>query len=160
VIANNVVRGQGTTTKIVGQLVASSTTASEKLVDVTDFVTAQTDGVASFLVAQDHRWDVKLPQKTTGDTQTAGLRIAARTTTTPPRLRVFVGGGTTTTTAPTTTTTAPTTTTTVPSGTRVTAEFEQLAIVASSGDSVGVKSDAGASGGKSILYRANAVGDS
>ena len=163
-IANNVVRGQGTTTRILGQLVAVSTTATEKLIDVTDFVAAQTDGYASFLIAQDHRWNVRLPEKTAGDTQSAGLRIAARTTGTPPRLRIFPGGGpttTTTTAAPTTTTTvAPTTTTTTTApAARITAEFERLAVAATSGDSIGTKSDAGASGGKSILYRANAVGD-
>ena len=176
VIANNVVKGQGTTTRMLGQVMANSTTASTKLVDVTDFVTAQTDGFASFLLVQDHRWDVKLPEKTNGDVQPAGIRVASKETASAPALRI-VGAGTpatTTTVAPTTTTTPPTTTTstttpststttstttTTPGATTITAEFESLTVSGSSGDSVGIKSDTQASGGKSVLFRANAVGD-
>lgn len=87
-IANNVVGSPLTTTKILGQLVASSATGTEKLLDVTDFVTAQTDGAASFLVVQDHRWDVKLPEKTAGDTQSAGLAIVSREGTNRPALKL------------------------------------------------------------------------
>lgn len=175
VIANNVVAGQGTTARIVGQLMADSTTAVTKWLDVTDFAISQTDGFASFLVVQDHRFDVKLPEKTTGDTQPAGLRIVSREGTAGPRLVIHSSGAvppsttiasTTTTLPPTTTTTLPPTTTTLPPTTtttapvvRVVAEFESLVVAASSGDSTGIKSDTQASGGKSVLYRSNAVGD-
>ena len=128
----------------------------------TEFVQAQTDGLASFLLVQDHRWDVKLPEKTTGDSQVAGVRVASKETATPPKLQIFASGtGPTTTTSTTspTTTTSSTTSTTTPAGSTITAEFENLTVVSSSGDSIGLKSDTQASGGKSVLFRSNAVGD-
>jgi hypothetical protein len=159
VIANNVVAGQGTTARVVGQLLANSTTARETFLDVTDFVRSQTDGVASFVVVQDHRFDVKLPERTTGDTQVAGLRIVSREGTAGPRLVIHSAAVVPPSTTLAPTTTLPPTTTTAPSVARVVAEFESLAIVASSGDSVGIKSDRQASGGRSVLYRSNTVGD-
>jgi len=226
-IANNVVANQGSRTFVLGQLLADSTTRSERLVDVTDFVTRQSDGQASFLLVQDHRWDVRLPEKTAGDLQPAGLSVASRETASAPALLVHgappvvvaptvtsqpvaqsatVGGSATfSVTAsgtgplayqwrkdgtPMTGATAPSLTltnlaltdagtysvvvsnsagsatssgaalsVTAPVATPVAAEFESLAVAARSGDSVGIKSDSLASGGKSVLYRSNAIGD-
>ncbi|HMZ22459.1 MAG TPA: hypothetical protein PLD20_31300, partial [Blastocatellia bacterium] len=85
VIANNIVANQGTTMQMLGQLVVTSSTNSEKLIDVTEYVRAQTDGFASFAIVQEHRWDVAVPALTTGDTQSDGIKIASRETATPPR---------------------------------------------------------------------------
>lgn len=85
-IARNPVVGQGTTSRILGQCVASSTTAVKRWLDVTDFAKSRTDGFASFLIVQDHRWDVAQPSLTTGDTQPAGLLISSRESGSPPRL--------------------------------------------------------------------------
>jgi len=222
VIANNVVADQGGTTRIVGQVMANSTTATEKLLDVTDFVKGQTDGYASFLLVQDHRWDVKLPELTTGDTQPAGLRVVSREGATRPRLRIHAPGTppvavaaptispnggsfstaqtvtlasstagasiryTTNGSTPTATSGTPYTgpftvsatstvkavaslsgttspvssaTFTISTPVTITAEGESLTVVASSGDSRAVKTDTAASGGKSLLYRSNAIGD-
>ena len=104
---------------------------------MTDFVKSQTDGVASFMLVQDFRWDVKLPEKTPGDLQNAGLRVASRESTTGPKLRVLA----------------------IPVPTTFSAEFESLTVAGTSGDSYATKSDTAASGGKSILMRSNAVGD-
>ncbi len=98
-IANNVVANQGSTTEILGQLVANSTTREDKVVDVTDFIIRQSDGYASFLLVQDHRWDVKLPEKTAGDIQPAGIAITSREGSTKPRLLIY--GGAVVGTAPT-----------------------------------------------------------
>ncbi len=95
-IAHNVVANQGTTTKILGQLWASSTTNTELAVDVTSFVREQADGAVSFLLVQDHRWDNTLDSttsQTVGDTQLDGIKIVSReagTVSVPgPRLRFF-----------------------------------------------------------------------
>lgn len=77
-INHNVVANQGTTTRMLGQIVVSSATAAERQFDVTEFVRSQSDGFVSFLVLQDHRWDVALPSLTTGDTQADGIKIASR----------------------------------------------------------------------------------
>jgi hypothetical protein len=47
----------------------------------------------------------------------------------------------------------------VPGSVTIVAEAESLVIAGSSGDSTGIKSDRQASGGRSLLYRSNAVGD-
>ncbi len=77
-IAHNIIAGQGTTTQMLGQIVANSTVASECCLDVTDFVKSRSDGFASFLVVQEHRWDVAQPSLTVGDTQPAGLVISSK----------------------------------------------------------------------------------
>lgn len=222
-IASNVIAGQGTVTRILGQVMTSGTSVTERLIDVTDFVTSQTDGLASFLLVQDHRWDVKLPERTTGDVQSAGLRIPTResgagaklrllepaagtaaaptfspaagtyagsqsvslsTSTTGATIRYTTDGSTpslvngftysgpfnvsSSTTVKAVTMSAglvdsPVSSATyvinTPVGATFSAEFERLAVVATSGDSSGIKNDTGASGGKSVLYRANAIGD-
>lgn len=87
-ISSNTVTAQGTTTRILGQITAG-TTAAERQFDVTEFVRSQSDGFASFLIVQDHRWDVALPSLSIGDTQPDGLRISSRETTSGPQLKVF-----------------------------------------------------------------------
>ena len=77
-IAQNVVAAQGTTTQMLGQLVAETTAIKERQIDVTEFIRGQTDGWASFMIVQDHRWDLTLPSGTPGDTQPDGLRINSR----------------------------------------------------------------------------------
>jgi hypothetical protein len=76
-IADRVITGQGDSTFIQGQLVANSTSFSEKLIDVTEFLRQQADGKASFLITQDPRWDVSLPSLAVGDTQPGGIEIQA-----------------------------------------------------------------------------------
>jgi len=78
-IAANVVRGQGTTATILGRLVTTSTSFAWRQLDVTAYVRARAaSGFASFLVVQDHRWDVAIPERTTGDLQADGIRISSR----------------------------------------------------------------------------------
>ncbi|MFZ9937281.1 MAG: DUF7594 domain-containing protein [Luteolibacter sp.] len=77
-IGNNVVAGQGGTTRILGQVVADSPIASPRFLDVTDFAKSRSDGFASFLIVQDHRWDVAQPDLTPGDTQPAGLIVTSK----------------------------------------------------------------------------------
>lgn len=81
-IAYNVASNSGSSAacRILGAVVASSTTPSRTMVDVTDFVKTQTDGYATFLVLQDHRWDYSaepVSTRTTGDIQAAGLVVSA-----------------------------------------------------------------------------------
>ncbi|MES2465808.1 MAG: DNRLRE domain-containing protein [Verrucomicrobiota bacterium] len=77
-IQHNIVAAQGTASQILGQLVVNSTIPSTHSLEVTDFVKSRHDGVASFLVVQEHRWDIAQPGLTAGDIQPAGLRITAR----------------------------------------------------------------------------------
>jgi acetyl esterase/lipase len=86
IILNNVVAGQGGGTQMLGQIVVDSPTASARSLDVTDFAKSRSDGFASFLIVQDHRWDIAQPALTTGDTQPAGLLIESRESSTAPRL--------------------------------------------------------------------------
>ena len=76
-IADRVITGQGDSAFIQGQLVASSSSRSEKQIDVTEFLRQQADGKASFLITQDPRWDVALPSLAVGDTQPTGIEIQA-----------------------------------------------------------------------------------
>ncbi|MFM8358661.1 MAG: DNRLRE domain-containing protein, partial [Verrucomicrobiota bacterium] len=101
-IAHNVVTNQGSTTRILGQWWASSTTYRELALDVTDFIRAQADGAVSFLLVQDHRWDSTLDSTTSptvGDVQLDGLRVVSRegaTASSPgPRLLVYRPPGST-----------------------------------------------------------------
>ena len=77
-IENNVVAGAGSTTLMLGELEVDSTSYSERSLEVTDYVKSCSGGVASFLIVQEHRWDVAQPSLTPGDTQDAGLVVAAR----------------------------------------------------------------------------------
>jgi hypothetical protein len=93
-IEHNVVTGHGAAARILGQLAADSAEMTRMAVDVTDFALSRTDGMASFLIVQEHRWDVALPSLESGDTQPAGLRIRSRETQdgTPPRLVALING--------------------------------------------------------------------
>jgi outer membrane receptor protein involved in Fe transport/sugar lactone lactonase YvrE len=86
-IASNVVNNQaGGAASILGQLGVSSATPSETMLTVTDFVRRQNDGLASFLIVQDHRWDDTLDtvnppasaDNIPGDTQPGGIRVISR----------------------------------------------------------------------------------
>lgn len=81
-IRDGVVTGAGETAHILGQLAATSPVV--RRVDVTDYLVRQSDGTASFLIAQDPRWNVDIRVTTlpeswddlpTGDTQASGLRV-------------------------------------------------------------------------------------
>lgn len=77
-IESNVVANQGTTTTLLGQIVVDSVQPVERQIDVSAFVRGQSDGWASFLIVQEHRWDVALPSLSSGDIQASGLRIISR----------------------------------------------------------------------------------
>ncbi|MEB3331329.1 MAG: hypothetical protein VKI83_02395, partial [Synechococcaceae cyanobacterium] len=77
-IEHNVVANQGSSTTLLGQIVVDSGLPVERQVDVSDFVRRQSDGWASFLIVQEHRWDVALPSLSNGDIQASGLRIVSR----------------------------------------------------------------------------------
>ena len=91
-ITNRIVQGQGTNLFIVGQIVATSTSSSEKLVDVTSYLRSQTNGMVSFLVSQDPRWDLTLPSLAVGDTQPDGVKIVTSEGGIGPMLRLIYGG--------------------------------------------------------------------
>ncbi len=85
-IRHGVVEGAGETAQRLAQLTASGEYALRR-VDVTDYLRAQTKGKASFLVAQEPRWDVdinvsQMPATwdalTTGDLQPDALAIRTR----------------------------------------------------------------------------------
>jgi hypothetical protein len=78
VIANNIIAAQGTATTMLGQMVVSSPVLTKQTLDVTGFVKSCSDGFASFMIVQNHRWDVAQPELTVGDTQAAGIVIASR----------------------------------------------------------------------------------
>jgi hypothetical protein len=91
-IANNVVTGQGSSAKLLGQLVASSATPTERLINITEFLRSRTDRIATIMIVQDARWDVALPSLAEGDVQ-PGIMItsaagAAAHGGTGPRLRI------------------------------------------------------------------------
>ena len=85
-IRNNVVAGQGLRTMMLGQLLVDSPVAAEVSLDVSEFVKSQTGGFASFMIVQDHRWDIAQPDLTVGDTQSAGIFIDSRESGYAPRL--------------------------------------------------------------------------
>jgi VCBS repeat-containing protein len=89
-IAKQFVTGAGDTAHIVGQVVVNSTSPSEKLIDVTDWLRTQTNAAITFLVSQDPRWDVALPSLATGDTQPDGVKILTTESGSGPRLRVVL----------------------------------------------------------------------
>lgn len=89
-IAKQFVFGAGDSAHIVGQVVVDSTTASEKLVDVTDWLRGLSTNAVSFLVSQDPRWDVDLPSLATGDTQPDGVKILTTESGNGPRLRIVL----------------------------------------------------------------------
>ncbi len=76
-IAHQFVRGLGDSAFLQGQLVFSSTNFAGQQIDVTRFIRHRPTYEASFLVAQDPRWNVALPSLAVGDTQPDGLRLLA-----------------------------------------------------------------------------------
>ena len=89
-ITNSVIQGVGTNASIVGQIVVTTTTVSEKIIDLTDFLRGQTNQDFSILIVQDPRWDVALPALTTGDVQPDGVQIATTESGSGPRLRLVM----------------------------------------------------------------------
>lgn len=87
-IADRVIDSEGTTAHILGQLVATSTTPGEKIIDVTEYLRSQPNRVPSFLITQDPRWDVTLPSMAAGDTQPGGLEITSSEGSFAPYLRI------------------------------------------------------------------------
>lgn len=82
-IAQNVVLNTAGTpvARMLGQVIAVTNSPSRTAIDVTDFVKSQTNGTASFLVIQDHRWDYSadlVTNRVTGDIQPAGVLITSR----------------------------------------------------------------------------------
>jgi|GEM_PF-828168 len=82
-ITQNVALNTGTNpaAKMLGQIWVNSTTPSRRMLDVTDFVKSRTNGYASFLLVQEHRWNYSADLttvRTTGDTQSAGLIITSK----------------------------------------------------------------------------------
>jgi hypothetical protein len=61
-IEHNVVQGHGTSAVILGQLAAHELNPKRMAVDVTDFVTSRPAGTidVTFLIVQEHRWDVDI----------------------------------------------------------------------------------------------------
>ncbi len=89
-ILNSVIQGVGTNASIVGQLVVSTTNASEKLIDLTDFLRSQANADFSILVVQDPRWDITLPAMTPGDVQPDGLKLTANEGGAGPALKIVL----------------------------------------------------------------------
>ncbi len=77
VISNNWIQGFGTNATLLGQLVASSTSKSERLFDVTEFLQSRTHFDVSILISQDPRWDVDLDTLTPGDIQPDAIEITS-----------------------------------------------------------------------------------
>jgi Concanavalin A-like lectin/glucanases superfamily len=82
-IASNVVNNQGSTTTMLGQIVAAVNTGTYNAggygtvsFDVSKFVNNNrySDSL-SFLISQDHRWDIALPSLSAGDLQPFGINI-------------------------------------------------------------------------------------
>ena len=87
-IASRVIDGEGSTAHILGQLVAATTTPSERLIDITNYLRDLPNRVPSFLITQDPRWDVSLPSLAAGDTQPGGLEITSSEGSSDPYLRI------------------------------------------------------------------------
>lgn len=81
-IANNVMDNSETgAASIQGQIVTTGSDTTEARVDVTGFIHERfADGAAaaSFVVAQDARWDKEIVSQTPGDTQAGGVRLVSR----------------------------------------------------------------------------------
>ncbi len=77
VITNNWLQGFGTNAHLLGQLVVSSTSKSDRPIDVTDFLRTKTNYDATFIISQDPRWDVTLPSLMPGDNQPDAIEITS-----------------------------------------------------------------------------------
>ena len=76
-ITNQFVNGLGDTAFFQGQLLFGSTNLADQLIEVTSFIRTRTNYQASFLVAQEPRWNVALPSLAAGDIQPDGLRLVS-----------------------------------------------------------------------------------
>jgi hypothetical protein len=84
-IRHRFVAGAGDTAHVLGQITVGGS-GTTRQIDVTDYVVRQSDGRASFMMAQDPRWDVDIRVSAVpsspddlvrGDTQPDGLRLFA-----------------------------------------------------------------------------------
>jgi hypothetical protein len=89
-ITNDVINGEDTNANIVGQMVVTSTNASEKLVDLTGFLRGQTNQDFTIMVVQDPRWDLTLPAQTPGDAQPDGVQVTTAGGGAGPQLRLVL----------------------------------------------------------------------
>lgn len=87
-ITNAVVESGGISAHVQGQLITSSTVTSERRIDVTDYLRGRTNAQASFLIAQEPRWNLALPSLDVGDTQPGGIRITSKEGGAGPRLHL------------------------------------------------------------------------
>lgn len=89
-ISNRYITDQGDSAFIQGQFVFDRTDYRNRMINVTSFLKQQTDQKVSFLISQDPRWDVGLPDLTTGDTQVDGVEILSveGSSTEGPQLRI------------------------------------------------------------------------
>lgn len=76
-ITNQFVYGLGDSAFLQGQLVFASTNFATQQIDVTAFIRGLTNYDASFLVAQEPRWNLALPALTPGDTQPDGMQLVS-----------------------------------------------------------------------------------
>lgn len=93
-IRNNVVAAAGSTAFFQGQLAVSGASPVRRQLDVTGFVRGRLAGrAASFLVAQEYRWDRDIATGTPGDPQADGIRLVSdegdATAAPGPRLRLL-----------------------------------------------------------------------
>lgn len=77
-IRNNVVAGAGASVFLQGQLAVTGPAIARRQLDVTGFVRGRLAGrAASFLVAQEYRWDRDIAAGTAGDPQTDGVLLVS-----------------------------------------------------------------------------------
>jgi len=74
-IANRFIAEQGDSAHIQGQVVFTRDDYRNRMFDVTEFLQAQSDFTASFMISQDPRWDIEIPSLESGDTQVDGIDI-------------------------------------------------------------------------------------
>ena len=74
-IANRFITEQGDSAHIQGQVVFTRDDYRERMYNVTEFLQAQSDFTASFMISQDPRWDIDIPSLDSGDTQVDGIDI-------------------------------------------------------------------------------------
>ena len=88
-IANRFITEQGDSAHIQGQVVFTRDDYRERMYNVTEFLQAQSDFTASFMISQDPRWDIDIPSLDSGDTQVDGIDIlSSESSSTGPRLRL------------------------------------------------------------------------
>jgi hypothetical protein len=68
---------EGTNTHILGQLLATSSSPTEVVVDVSDFVRGQKSGYVSFAIVQEPRWNFDVVKQVSGDDRNASIYISS-----------------------------------------------------------------------------------